>query len=131
MSQTLLKPNRSNKNIERFIRSVFYNPKLPLLNEFIDYFYKTMETSHNLLFISRLSSSYGRKKLSLLNSLVKIKNNTLIIWGEKDKLMPLSKVEQNFKLIPKVEVRIIKDAGHIPSIEKSEEFNKIIVDFLD
>lgn len=131
LSKTILKPYRSNKNIEKFLRDVFYNKNLDLKREFIDYFYETMRTSHNLLFISRLSSFFGmRKEFFLRNDLPKVKNKTLIIWGNKDKLMPVDRNQENFSLIPNSEVRVIRDAGHIPSIEKSSEFNKLVIDFL-
>lgn len=129
LSQTILKPNSSNKNVEKFMRDVFYNKNLPLKQEFIDYFYETMETSHNLLFISKLSNLFN--KLILVNDLPKVKNKILIIWGEHDKLLPPNKIVDNFSLIPHAKVVILKDAGHIPSIEKSHEFNDLVIRFLN
>lgn len=131
LTKTILKPVRNNKNIEKFLRDVFYNKNASIIKEFIDYFYETMTTSHNLLFISRLSSIYGiRKEFILKDVLRKVKSDTLIVWGEKDKLMPIEKNDINFHLIPKVKLNIIKDAGHIPSIEKSDKFNKVVINFL-
>lgn len=131
LAKTALKPVKDNKNIEMFLRDVFYNKNLFIKQEFIDYFYETMATSHNLLFMSRLSSFRGmRKEFILKDVLPDIRSNTLIIWGEKDKLMPIDKNYNNFKLIPNVKINIIKDAGHIPSIEKSNQFNQLALNFL-
>lgn len=128
MIKHILKPSKSNKNLEMFLRSVFANPTLDLRKEFIDYFYETSETSHNLLFISRLTRSakelFLRKKLSSINS------PTMVVWGEEDQLIPFDKNEKNVYKIPNVKIRLIKNAGHIPSIEKSREFNKIVINFL-
>jgi pimeloyl-ACP methyl ester carboxylesterase len=131
LTKTVLKPHKNNPNIEKFLRDVFYDKKTYIKPEFIEYFYETMETSHNLLFISRMSSIKGvRKEFLLFNQLNRIKIPTLVIWGEQDKLMPLKKNESNFKFLPKIEVKIIKDAGHIPSVEKSEIFNHTVLEFL-
>lgn len=131
LSQTALKPVRTNKNIEKFLRNVFYNQNLDLAPQFIDYFYKTMETAHNLLFISRLSSFFGvRPEFIMKHQLPKIKNHSLIIWGEYDKLMPVKYNQPQWRLLPNSRFEVIKNAGHIPSIEKSGEFNKLLVKFL-
>lgn len=131
LTKTVLRPNKNNLNIEKFLRDVFLDKNTYISPEFIEYFYETMETSHNLLFISRLSSLKGvRKEFLLFNDLHKISTPTLIIWGEKDKLMPLEKNEPNFKRLPNVQVKIIKDAGHIPSIEKAGIFNQTVMEFL-
>lgn len=131
LSKTALNPKRSNKNIEGFLRSVFFKSNISLKQEFIDYFYDTMLISHNLLFISRLSSPSGfRKELVLKSHLPKLSKKVLVIWGEGDKLMPFENCEENLKLIRDIQIKKIKEAGHIPSIEKSTEFNKLVIDFL-
>jgi|SRR3989344_9373537 len=130
--KTILRPYRENRNIERFLRSVFYDKKTPLAPQFIDYFYETMRTSHNLLLISRLSSIWGvRREFVMNNELRDVKNQTLIIWGEHDALMPVERSQTAFSLMPNCRTKIIKAAGHIPSIEKSSEFNDAVINFLD
>lgn len=128
LTNTFLKPQTSNKNIESFLRDVFFNKKVIIREEFIDYFYETMRRSHNLLFISRLSQQL--KSLVLTKELPNVSIPTLIIWGERDKFMPLRKNSPSFSLIKNVKTAIIKNAGHIPSIEKSDEFNLLVKNFL-
>lgn len=129
IARIILRPVRTNRRVEQFLRHTLCNRNFPLENNFIDYFYETMSTSHNLLFISRLSQL--TKQLLLSNRLQEIKNPSMIIWGEKDPIMPLQKNEHNFWLIPGVKVCIIKDAGHFPSVEKAEEFNSAVKIFLE
>ena len=131
MTHTMLKPVRSNKNLEMFMRSVFFNTNFPFPQEFIEYYYETMKTSHNLLFISRLSGLTGvPKELSVVSDLPNLMNDTLVIWGGNDQLMKIADVKNAFPYIPNGFVRIIKHAGHIVTIEKSEEFNKLALTFL-
>lgn len=129
LSRTVLKPLRTNPNIEKILRNVFHDQKLPLPREFIDYYYETMASSHNVLFISRMVGR-ERKHLSLRNSLRSIKKPTLIIWGEKDALMPLGRNQHIFGEIPGAITQLIPEAGHIPSLEKPEEFNSAVINFL-
>ncbi|MCK5591104.1 MAG: alpha/beta hydrolase [Candidatus Pacebacteria bacterium] len=128
ISKTVLNPHRKNKkNIEKFLMGIFYDP-IDIKKEFVDYFCETMETSHNLLFISRMVALW--KEFLLKEDLLKIQNKILVVWGEKDKMMPLEKSITNISLISTVMVESVKDAGHIPSLEKPEEFNALVVDFL-
>lgn len=128
ISMTILKPKRSNKNIEKFLRGIFYNKELELKPEFIDYFYETMSTSHNLLFISRLITL--NSEFLLQEKLKNIFQPTLIIWGRQDRIIPLEKNYRNFQLLPHQTTQVINHAGHIPSLEEPSEFNKTVLAFL-
>ena len=128
VAKTALKPTRENKNIEKFLRGIFYNSNLDLKPEFIEYFYETMATSHNLLFISRMTAL--TKQFLLEDKLKEVKNKTLIVWGENDKIMPLRKNSHNFSLIPDVKIEIFSNVGHIPSLENSTMFNETTLSFL-
>lgn len=127
LSQTFLKPGGNNKNIERFFRNIFYDKNINIREEFLSYFFETMETSHNLLFISRLNALV--KEFVLLDKLPKIQQEVGIVWGEKDSILPLARSYRNFSLIPRASTYIIKDAGHIPSFEKPFEFNSYALSF--
>lgn len=127
ISKTALNPKKRD-NIEKFLKEILYNKNFIFPKEFIDYFWDTMKTSHNLLLISRLNSIHN--KLNLEKELPNILNKTLIIWGEQDTIMPLKKTAFNFKLIPNAQVSIINNTGHMPSLEKPKEFNNIVKNFL-
>ncbi|MBD3310952.1 MAG: alpha/beta fold hydrolase [Candidatus Magasanikbacteria bacterium] len=130
VSRTFLKPTRENKRVEKFLKDVFYNKNINIRKEFIDYFYETMITSHNLIFISRLSNLWGvRREFILKDHLGNIKNDTLIIWGQEDKLMPIEKNAQNFGLLQNSRVFYMRRTGHIPSIESPESFNNKVLEF--
>lgn len=127
---TFMKPTR--ENMKKFLVSVFKYPSL-LREEFISYFFenvKKSKSSHPFLFINSFLSSFNKFKdqLVLINDFSKINCPTLIIVGDQDPLMPLRKIFNRFQLIPGVLIKIF-DAGHVPFIEKSGEFNKSVVDF--
>jgi len=55
---------------------------------------------------------------------------TLIIWGGHDSVVPLAHAYAAQKLIPNSEVRIMERCGHLPQLERPEEFNRLVLDFL-
>jgi pimeloyl-ACP methyl ester carboxylesterase len=55
---------------------------------------------------------------------------TLIIWGGRDYVVPPAHAYAAQKLIPNSEVRIMERCGHIPQVERPEEFNGLVLDFL-
>lgn len=128
IAKTILNPKLGSKNIERFLRSIFYNQQLNLKKEFVDYFFETMKTSHNLLFISQLTAL--SKYFLLENQLPHIQCPVLIVWGSEDTIIPLRKNYKNFRLLENVSVEIIREVGHIPSLEKPYEFNALVLSFL-
>lgn len=58
-----------------------------------------------------------------------IKSPTLVIWGEKDAITPLSEGKLIAETIPDAKLAIIKNAGHFAFLEKPEEFTKLIKEF--
>ena len=70
------------------------------------------------------------KNWSGINNLKNIKNETLIIWGEFDKAYNYKQVETLNENIPESRLQIIKGCSHNVHLEKEDEFNNYILDFL-
>lgn len=64
------------------------------------------------------------------STLSKIKNPALIISGSLDTITPTKLSEELAANIPDAKHIDIEGAGHISNIDKPEEFNKILLDFL-
>ncbi|MCG9129214.1 alpha/beta hydrolase [Candidatus Poribacteria bacterium] len=63
--------------------------------------------------------------------LCKIRHKTLLIWGENDKDTPVSSAKIMEKEIPKVELILLKDAGHFSYLDQTEKFIEIVRNFLE
>jgi pimeloyl-ACP methyl ester carboxylesterase len=61
--------------------------------------------------------------------LTKIEVPTLLMWGEQDRRSPLSVAEQFRNAIPKAELAVIRDAGHVSNMEQPEAFNAQVLRF--
>lgn len=67
---------------------------------------------------------------NLEQNLSKIKTPTLILWGDKDRVIhPDSAIVFN-KGIPNSKLIIFKDCGHIPQLERPEDTGKAISEFI-
>ena len=65
-----------------------------------------------------------------IENLKNIKNETLIIWGNQDKAYNFNQVETLNNNIPNSDLKIIDGCSHNVHLEKPEEFNIIVEEFL-
>jgi len=55
---------------------------------------------------------------------------TLVIWGRYDELASPETADRLHRDIPNSKLVWIEDAGHLPQLEKPEEFNRAVAEFL-
>jgi pimeloyl-ACP methyl ester carboxylesterase len=55
---------------------------------------------------------------------------TLLVWGERDTVTPLAQGQHLATLLPRANLQILPDAGHIPQIETPAAFNAALLAFL-
>jgi pimeloyl-ACP methyl ester carboxylesterase len=56
---------------------------------------------------------------------------TLIIWGERDTLVPLADAWEFRRLIPGAKLAVLRGAAHNPMVDRPADFNRILRRFLD
>ena len=59
-----------------------------------------------------------------------VKVPTLIVWGEKDSIIPVRDADEFERLIEDSRKLVMKDTGHIPMAERPQAFNDVLEDFL-
>jgi pimeloyl-ACP methyl ester carboxylesterase len=55
---------------------------------------------------------------------------TLIVWGEKDAIIPVRDANEFERLIPDSRKVVMRDTGHIPMAERPQAFNDLLMEFL-
>ncbi len=55
---------------------------------------------------------------------------TQIVWGRQDQIIPLECGHMYQKAIPNSKLTVIDNCGHVPHVEKPDEFVKVAMDFL-
>jgi pimeloyl-ACP methyl ester carboxylesterase len=63
--------------------------------------------------------------------MTKLPHETLIIWGREDRVMPLDTGFVLMKQIPRARFFVMPQCGHWAQWEHAEEFNKIVLGFLN
>jgi pimeloyl-ACP methyl ester carboxylesterase len=56
---------------------------------------------------------------------------SLIVWGDKDAILPRSAVDAYAQALPGARLEVLKSCGHRPEIERREDFVRLITRFMD
>jgi pimeloyl-ACP methyl ester carboxylesterase len=55
---------------------------------------------------------------------------TLVVWGRQDGLVPVVYGETYARLIPHARLRVIEECGHLPPVERGEDWARVVGEFL-
>ncbi|MBN1409245.1 MAG: alpha/beta hydrolase [Spirochaetales bacterium] len=127
-AQDLFVPKRP-EDLPRLLELAYYHP--PWTPDFVlpdvyeNMFKNQQEEKSRLLDYLKDENEYFRQKEYTVNC------DVLLIWGRHDALIPLKTAEQlKSYLGSKTELVIIEDTAHMPGMERPEQFNKVVLDFL-
>jgi len=62
--------------------------------------------------------------------LARVKAPTLLVWGEKDRFTPLAHGRAYARLIPGARLEVIPACGHVPPVERVDDFCAAVIPFL-
>ena len=105
----------------------FYDPMMAS-KELVDELYETVNVRLKAIKIIALAKNAIRNNLG--DEVSQIKQPTLLIWGNNDSITPPFVGHEFHKLIQNSELHFIDKCGHAPMMERPEEFNAILVKFL-
>ena len=72
-----------------------------------------------------------RRKNYILDRLRDFKRPLLTIWGQEDTIIPVSQAAAVRRALPRSVTRVIPECGHWPHMEKAEQFNGLLLRFLN
>jgi pimeloyl-ACP methyl ester carboxylesterase len=109
------------------VRNIYYDQSIPekLLAvpptpEAIDMGLKNRHTTARLAWEPRFHDPHLPKWLHRIDVPVKV------VWGDKDRIIPVGFVDEYRKLLPTAQFHIMQNAGHLPQVEKPDEFVSIV-----
>lgn len=102
------------KNVSKVGKGIFSLPGLRRLEPLAEKaFYKGVVREHDYYDAEEMKSTLARVvEEHLDNTIPKIKNRTLVIWGSNDSYVPLWMGKKYQELLPRAELVIIPDATH-------------------
>lgn len=121
-------PRKSDKNyIKKKTEEVFYDPAVAT-DELVDEVFAVV--NDRMKGIKTVMLARSAIKHNMLNDLPKITCPTAIIWGKQDNVTPPEVAEDMHKFIPNSDLFWIDKCGHAAMMEKPDEFNNILYNWL-
>lgn len=97
-------------------------------NELVDEIYTSVQSITRQIMVWNLALSSRRANVS--SFLAAIRHPVLLIWGLQDKITPPETALHFHDLLPNGTVKFIDKCGHMPMVEKSDDFNSHLLHFL-
>ncbi|MFY8188361.1 MAG: alpha/beta fold hydrolase [Flavobacterium sp.] len=113
--------------IRKKAEDVFYDPKIAT-KEIIDDVYNTVNDRIKLIKTLTIAKSAIRHNMA--KDLPKMTTPTCIIWGKNDKVTPPEVAVEFDALLPNSDLYWIDECGHAAMMEKPDEFNKVLHEWL-
>ncbi len=117
------------------LRSIVYEPQV-IADEFVDEMAELARlpgAKEMLLSVARMGIDLRGQNMKplepLLGRVPEIEAPTLIIWGAQDPIIPVAHAHIAHQMIKNSQLHILDRCGHVPQIEKPEEFNRLVLDF--
>ena len=134
LGEYFVRPSR--KGSEDLQKEIFYDRDL-ITDEWIEEDYQmSNQPGAQRCLLSALRSMgniWGFKReiyMPILENLDKIEVPTLIIWGKQDQIIPVAHAHAAAQRLPDARLHILDGCGHVPNIERAEEFNQLVTAFL-
>ena len=113
--------------IKRKTGETFFNPEVAT-KELVDEVFDIVNDRNKGIRVVYTAKSAIRHNLS--DKLHQLKAPTLLIWGQQDTITPPFVGEKFAELIENAQLFFLDECGHAPMMEKPEQFNSILDDFL-
>jgi pimeloyl-ACP methyl ester carboxylesterase len=118
-------------DVLQVISVVFYNKQMFANPAAVDAFFARKLATGDGYTIQRFIDSIVNGQDVLDSTAGKIKQPTLVVWGQQDLLVPLAIGERYHKEIAGSQMLVIDKCGHVPMVEQAERFNTALIGFLD
>ncbi|MDD0841327.1 alpha/beta fold hydrolase [Pseudomonas sp. Gutcm_11s] len=119
---------RKPEDFDTVMQFVFANP--PSMPESLKRHFAAQSMA-NRVHYDQIFSQLRENYVPLEPELPKIQAPTLLLWGDRDRVLDISSIEVMKPLLQKPSVVIMKDCGHVPMLERPEETAQHYQDFLD
>jgi 4,5:9,10-diseco-3-hydroxy-5,9,17-trioxoandrosta-1(10),2-diene-4-oate hydrolase len=73
----------------------------------------------------------GQAAVMLRDRLAALRSRTLVVWGRRDRILPLHHGEAAARLVPGAALEVHEEAGHMPHFEDPARFDRTLGRFLD
>ncbi len=126
-------PGPSREKMAAFLRTLVFNPKL-ITDELVEERYAAASAPAALAAMSSLGMSFYDPATAedgmLWREVHRLRNEVLLIWGREDRVNPLDGALVPLRQIRKAQLHVFSGCGHWAQLEKFDQFNALVLDFL-
>lgn len=112
--------------VRRALRGMVHDPAF-VTQELVDAYFRPLRVKGHL---RAQAKQITDRRHDIPYDPTQIRQPTLILWGEHDRVIPLSTGRELAELIPNAQLAIIRSAGHLALEEEPAECNKLLLEFL-
>lgn len=115
--------------IESKLKDNFYNPEKNFPDWSEKYSYQTTIIGFRHALLSSLREFVQHDQWQVYNDLAQAELPVLLVWGEKDTIVPFSQHKEITQLIPNAKLVAVENAGHVINIEGADVVNPALIEF--
>jgi 4,5:9,10-diseco-3-hydroxy-5,9,17-trioxoandrosta-1(10),2-diene-4-oate hydrolase len=127
-------PGPSREKMAAFLRTMVHNQRL-VTDELVEERYLAASTPEAIAAMASLGASFfdpaHAEEGLLWREAQRLRNEVLLIWGREDRVNPLDGALVALKLIRRAQLHVFGGCGHWAQLEKFDEFNRLVIDFLE
>jgi len=126
-------PGPSKEKMAAFLRTLVFDQRL-ITDELVDERYALASAPEAIAAMAALGMSFYDPATAedgmLWREVHRLRNEVLLIWGREDRVNPLDGALIALKQIRKAQLHVFGGCGHWAQLEKFDQFNRLVLDFL-
>jgi 4,5:9,10-diseco-3-hydroxy-5,9,17-trioxoandrosta-1(10),2-diene-4-oate hydrolase len=126
-------PGPSKEKMAAFLRTLVFKQNL-ITDELVEERYASASTPEAVAAMTALGMSFYDPATAedgmLWREVHRLRNEVLLIWGREDRVNPLDGALVPLKQIRKAQLHVFSGCGHWAQLEKFDQFNRLVLDFL-
>ena len=125
-------PGPSKEKLAAFLRSLVFDESL-VTDELVEDRYRSAADPSTLAAMAAMGKSFmtDPEQGMLWRDAYKLRQRVLLVWGREDRVNPLDGALVALKLIPRAQLHVFGGCGHWAMLEKFDEFNALVTQFLE
>ena len=127
-------PGASREKMAAFLRTMVYDQRL-VTDELVEERYVPASTPEAIAAMASMGASFYDPAHAdeglLWREAQRLRHEVLLVWGREDRVNPLDGALVALKLIRRAQLHVFSGCGHWAQLEKFDEFNRLVIGFLD
>jgi 4,5:9,10-diseco-3-hydroxy-5,9,17-trioxoandrosta-1(10),2-diene-4-oate hydrolase len=127
-------PGPSKEKLADFLRTLVFDQSM-ITDELVAERFQYAADPETLASMRAMGASFmapgGVEQSMLWREAYKLRQRVLLVWGREDRVNPLDGALVALKLIPRAQLHVFGGCGHWAMLEKFDEFNALVTQFLE